>query len=99
MAIIPNFHPRLFWEFIFEEIQWKDSYKMVISRIIERGNQEDINELIRFYSKEKIIQSLMFEIKFLPNFAIESAIEFFPELKKEDLLCYQNRKTESYHWI
>ena len=27
MAIIPDFHPRLFWEFIFEEIQWKDSYK------------------------------------------------------------------------
>lgn len=96
---IPNLHPKFFWEFIFEKINWEHSYKMVIARIIERGSQDEIDEIVRFYGREKVITAVRDEIYFLPNYAIEDALEFFPELKKEEMYCYLNRKDKPYHWI
>lgn len=79
---IPNLHPKFFWEFRFDEIDWEGAYKMVIARIVERGSQDEIDEIVRFYGHEKVISAIRDEIYFLPNYAIEDAINFFPELKK-----------------
>jgi hypothetical protein len=96
---IPNLDPKFFWEFIFDKINWERSYKMVIARIIERGSQDEIDEIIRFYGREKVITAVRDEIYFLPNYAIEDALKFFPELTKEEMYCYLNRKDKPYHWI
>lgn len=95
---VPNLHPKFFWDFRFNEIDWA-AYKMVIARIVERGGQNEIDEIVRFYGYEKVIKALRDEIYFLPNYGIERAIQFFPELKKEDMYCYLNRKDKPYHWI
>jgi hypothetical protein len=96
---IPNLHPKFFWEFRFDEIDWEGASKMVIGRIVERGSQNEIDEIVRFYGREKVIRTIRDEIYFLPNYAIEDAIKFFPELKKEEMYCYLNRKDKPYHWI
>src|SRR5688572_6852420 len=96
---IPNLYPNFFWEFIFDKINWERSYKMVIARIIERGGQDEIDEIVRFYGREKVITAVRDEIYFLPNYAIDRALKFFPELKKEEMYCYLNRKDKPYHWI
>ena len=96
---IPNLHPKFFWEFRFDEINWLEAYQMVIGRIVERGSQDEIDEIIRFYGHEKVIKAIRDEIYFLPDYAIEDALKFFPELKKEEMYCYLNRKDKPYHWI
>ena len=96
---VPNLHPKFFWEYDFEEMDWDEAYKMVIGRIIERGSQQEADELVRFYGYEKVIKALRDEIYFLPNYGIESAIEFFPELKKEEMYCYLNRLGKPYDWL
>lgn len=72
---------------------------MVIARIVERGGQDQIDEIVRFYGREKVIKAVREEISFLPNYAIEDALKFFPELKKEEMYCYINREDKPYHWI
>ncbi len=96
---IPNLHPKFFWDFRFDKIDWDGGYKMVIARIIERGGQDEIDEIVRFYGREKVITAVRDEIYFLPNYAIENALKFFPELKKEEMYCYLNRKDKPYDWI
>ncbi|MFH7010414.1 DUF6922 domain-containing protein [Flavobacterium sp. FlaQc-52] len=96
---IPNLHPKFFWDFRFDNIDWDGGYKMVIARIVERGGQDQIDEIVRFYGREKVIKAVREEISFLPNYAIEDALKFFPELKKEEMYCYLNRKDKPYHWI
>ncbi|RUT68180.1 hypothetical protein D0817_22930 [Flavobacterium cupreum] len=96
---IPNLHPKFFWDFRFDSIDWEGAYKMVIARIVERGGQDQVDEIVRFYGREKVIKAVREEISFLPNYAIEDALKFFPELKKEDMYCYLNRKDKPYHWI
>ncbi|WP_134090968.1 hypothetical protein [Olivibacter sp. XZL3] len=96
---VPNIDPMFFWEFDLKTMDWDKAYKTVIGRIIERGDQEEVDELVRFYGYEKVISALRNDIYFLPDYAIDRAIEFFPELKKEQMYCYLNRKDKPYHWI
>ena len=72
---------------------------MVSARIIERGGQDQIDEIVRFYGREKVIISIRDEIFFLPNYAIDKALKLFPEMKKEEMYCYLNRKDKPYSWI
>ncbi|PWJ97878.1 hypothetical protein BC749_106289 [Flavobacterium araucananum] len=65
---------------------------MVIARIVEREGQDQIDKIVCFYGREKVIKAVREEIYFLPNYAIEEALKFFPELKKEEMYCYLNRK-------
>jgi len=88
-----------FWDFDIDAMDFNKAYKTIISRIIERGGQKELDEIIRFYGREKVIDTLCNKIRFLPNYAIEQALSFFPELKKEDMSCYLNRKDKSYQWI
>lgn len=96
---VPNLDPKYFWEYDFDEMDWDEAYKMVIGRIVERGMQEDADELVRFYGYDKVIKALREEIYFLPNYGIDRAIEFFPELKKEEMWCYLNRLGKPYDWL
>ena len=43
----------LFWDTDIDKIDWSKQYRAVIQRIFERGNETEINEIIRFYGQEK----------------------------------------------
>lgn len=96
---MPNLDPVFFWDFDIEAMDFMKAYKTIIARIVERGGQQEIDEIIRFYGYNKVITAIRKEIYFLPDFAIDKALTFFPELKKEELQCYLNRKDQPYHWI
>ncbi len=48
----------LFWDTDIEKIDWARQYKAIIHRIMEKGNEEEKNEIIRFYGKAKIRAAL-----------------------------------------
>lgn len=96
---MPNLNRVLFWDLDIDAMDFDKAYKSVIARIVERGDQEEIDEIVRFYGLEKVVTTIRDEIYFLPNYAIDRAIRFFPELKKEEMYCYLNRKDKPYHWI
>ncbi|OBS14810.1 hypothetical protein ATE49_19430 [Elizabethkingia miricola] len=97
--VLPKIHPKFFWDTNFRKLDWEKAYIPIISRILERGGQNEIYEIIKYYGREKIVETILKEIHFLPNYAIDRAMFFFPELKKEDMHCYINRKDKPYHWI
>ncbi len=60
-----NYHPNLskirsviFWDTDIELIDWEKNKTAVIYRVFERGNEEEIQEIIRFYGKEKVLKIL-----------------------------------------
>ena len=63
----PNFHKRLFWEFKYEAMDWRKQYAVVIERVIERGTEQEWEELIRFYGREKVVYTLQKETNYLPD--------------------------------
>jgi addiction module HigA family antidote len=46
----PNIRKSLFWDSDFNKIDWERYKKAVITRIWERGNQSEKEEIIRFYN-------------------------------------------------
>ena len=45
--------------------------------VLERGTPVECEELIRFYTKDKVTNALLKEIKYLPDHIISSACKYF----------------------
>jgi addiction module HigA family antidote len=46
---VPNIRKMLFWDTDFDKIDWGRYRKAVIQRVLERGNEAEKEEIIRFY--------------------------------------------------
>lgn len=51
---LSKFSTALFWDTRIEKINWIKNKKWVIQRIFEYGNQQEIEEAIRFYGKDTL---------------------------------------------
>jgi hypothetical protein len=48
----------LLWEYDLETFNYEKSYKIVIERILQMGNLEEWRNMVRFYSKEQILETI-----------------------------------------
>lgn len=55
---IPDLRKELFWDTDFEKIDWDQQANAIIRRVFERGNKEEKQSIIRFYSNQKIEEVL-----------------------------------------
>ena len=55
---LAKIRPVTFWGTNLHSIEWHRQYESVIRRIFERGNEQERNEITRFYGKEKIEEVL-----------------------------------------
>ncbi|MBN8858657.1 MAG: hypothetical protein J0H29_09730 [Sphingobacteriales bacterium] len=94
----PSLPRHLFWDQRYDDIDWTNGYRSIIARVIERGNQEDWEEMLHFYGRPKVVNALKNEIKYLPDYAIEDVCSYF-NLRKEQLLCYNRKQLRKGHWI
>lgn len=64
-GIHPDFskiRPALFWDTDLKKIDWLKYKNSVIKRVFERGNEQEIMEIIRFYGRE-CVSSVMHQAK------------------------------------
>jgi hypothetical protein len=52
---IPKF---LLWEYDLATFNYDKSYKIVIERVLQMGTLEDWKEMIRYYSNDKILETI-----------------------------------------
>ncbi|MEN8157547.1 MAG: plasmid maintenance system antidote protein [Bacteroidota bacterium] len=51
---LKKFRPVVFWDTDIKTIDWEQNKPSVIRRIFERGNENEINEIISFYGKKDV---------------------------------------------
>ena len=51
-------NPALLWEYDLDTFNYKKSYKIVIERVLERGNLEEWKEMVKLYTKEQILETI-----------------------------------------
>jgi hypothetical protein len=61
----PIFNKRIFWDVVFENIDYDAKANFVIERVFERGDVDDIRTCNRYYGDEKVREALL-NAKFLP---------------------------------
>ncbi|MBY0435291.1 MAG: hypothetical protein K2U26_14375 [Cyclobacteriaceae bacterium] len=55
---IPIFNRRIFWDVVFENIDYYAKANFVIERVFERGDVEDIGNCRRYYGDDKVVRSV-----------------------------------------
>jgi hypothetical protein len=59
----------LFWDTNFDKIDWITKKTAVIKRVFERGNDEEIQEIIRFYGMEIVEKTIRnYQNDFIPMY-------------------------------
>ena len=48
----------LLWEYDLETFNYKKSYKIVIERVLQMGNMQEWKNMVNFYSKENILDTI-----------------------------------------
>lgn len=48
----------LLWEYDLTTFNYKKSYKIVIERVLERGNLQEWREMVNLYTKEQILEAI-----------------------------------------
>lgn len=72
---LSKIRPAVFWDTDIKLIDWNKNRTVIISRIFERGNEQEINEIIDFYGSESIM-SILREDKDLPEIVVENKKKF-----------------------
>ena len=55
----PIFNKRIFWDVVFENLNYEIKSNFIIERVFERGDVEDIRNCRRFYGDKKICEVLL----------------------------------------
>jgi hypothetical protein len=89
--IKPIFNKRIFWDVVFETIDYDAKANFVIERVFERGDVEDIRNCRRYYGEDKVREALL-NAKFLPmtTLYLASAVIDRPI---SDFRCYTLRQS------
>ncbi len=58
MKTKPNIPDYLLWEYDLTTFNYEKSYKIVIERILLRGTIEDWKQMLHFYPKDKILETI-----------------------------------------
>jgi hypothetical protein len=48
----------LLWEYDLDTFNYEKSYKIVIERVLERGNLEEWREMVQLYKREQILETI-----------------------------------------
>ena len=51
-------NPALLWEYDLDTFNYDKSYKIVIERVLQMGNLEEWRNMVDYYSKEQILETI-----------------------------------------
>ena len=88
---MPSFNKRIFWDVVFENIDYDLRANFVIERVFDRGDVPDIRNCRRYYGDEKVTFALL-NAKFLSEtrMYLASAVIDKP---LNDFRCYALRQS------
>jgi hypothetical protein len=93
-----NVPRKYFWEYDYPRIDWKREAESIIQRVLERGNSRDYGELVKYYGKDRIVNSLKNEINSMPDEIIVDVCAYF-KIDAKELRCYIRKQSRNTHWL
>lgn len=94
----PDLPKWLFWDSVFEKMDWQKCYHYVIERVLDRGTDDNLAELVRYYGREKVLHVLKEQPIYLMDHSIQRACTYF-KLKPEELRCYIRKRSRPGRWL
>lgn len=86
----------LFWDTDIKNIDLKKHNKSVIERIITRGHWEEFKDLLRFYGKEQVRETVL-NLRYLDKVTLSFCSTVF-DVPKPEFRCYKLAQSNPEHW-
>jgi hypothetical protein len=94
----PDLPRWLFWDVRYDNMDFRECYLFVIVRVMDRGNNDELAEVIRFYGRDKVLHVLCKEPIYLLDRSLQRVCAYFG-LQPEDTHCYHRKKARGGHWF
>ena len=91
-----EFSKGLFWDVNESKLNCKKNAGQIISRVFMRGTMEDILQVLRYYGKERVKETLL-NVRYLDKLALAFSAGLF-NCKKEDFRCYKLSQATPQLW-
>jgi len=89
----------LLWDVDLENVDWHGGIrKLLVERVLERGEKEDFYAVIRLYGGLENFREIIKEVHYLSDRNTVFACTVF-DLKKEELRCYKRMQLRKKHLL
>nr|WP_188932205.1 hypothetical protein [Puia dinghuensis] len=78
-------------------MDWQRAFRTVIERVLDRGKDQEVEELIRFYGRDKVFEVLKEYPIYLMDHSLVKACALF-KINKEDTVCYKRKVARGHGW-
>lgn len=90
--VLSNF---LFWDTEIAKLDFNKYADFIIIRVLERGQDNDIAELLNYYGNNKVINTVKSSKSLIPR-AIHLSKQLF-KLQDDDFVCLRNSQPVNYY--
>lgn len=80
--------PTLFWEYDLENFDWWNSRRLVVQRVIERGDPDDYEAMYKLYGGKGKVREIVKEVRELSPIDLNFVCRYF-KIDKEEMECYK----------
>jgi hypothetical protein len=91
----PKLDKRIFWDILFEELDFDRQAKFIIERVFERGDVDDIRQCRRFYP-EALVEKTLLNAKYLPKLRLHLASAIIGK-PVQQFRCYTLMQSNQAH--
>jgi len=96
----PTVSSHLLWDVNISNMSaddWLKMKKLIVQRVIERGNESDFYAIFKLYGGPKGVREIIKQIPSVFTPRNEAFILTVFNLKKEDLVCYERKRLREQH--
>ncbi|MCX6278733.1 MAG: hypothetical protein NT004_11620 [Bacteroidetes bacterium] len=95
-GIIARLKPQYFWDVDISKIDDQLSARLIIERIFNLGNIDEINLIIEFYGRDRVVEVLM-NLNYLDPKTFNFIWKFF-KIPAKKFRCYTTKRLKNQHW-
>ncbi len=92
----PNIAQRLFWDVDASSIDYDRDSLLVMERVLNFGNWEDVTAIIRYYGRAKMKEEVVKMADLKKD--VLSFLCVLLQLSPQDFTCYNRRQFQPHYW-
>jgi len=94
--IIKEINPRYFWDIDISKLDVSSSKRLIIERVFSMGKLEEMAELLNFYGKREVVNTLR-QINYLDPKTLNFVAKLF-NIPKNSFKCYSRIPSNLRFW-
>lgn len=94
--LISSLKPQYFWDVDFSALNETSSIRLIIERVFSMGDIHEMNQVITFYGKKKVVEVLC-NLSDIDPKTLNFIAKLFHKPRKE-FRCYKRMQSMPQHW-